>query len=117
MGGPTERAAAILDRAYRTTYHEQDNNVVLNTYQDVQPHLEYAAKCRRADREHRGSFGKRGDMHRTMSVPFNVIAAVAQRLGIPQGQTFQPEHSKRIWKELKKSEFAGFRVTNDKRIG
>ena len=117
MGGVTERAAAILDRAHRTTYHEQDGNIVINTYQDVEPHLEYAAKCRRAERDTRGHFGKRGDLHRTMSVPFNVIAAIAQCLGIPQGQALQSEHSKRIMKELKRSEFAGFRVTNDKRIG
>ena len=86
-------------------------------YQDVGPHLEYAAKCRRAEAEGRGAFGRRGDFHRTMSIPFNVIAAVAQRLGIPQGQAMQSEYSKRIMKELKRSEFAGFRVTNDKRIG
>lgn len=90
---------------------------MVQVYQDVGPHLEYAAKCRRAERETRGAFGKRGDLHRTMSVPFNVLASVAQRLGIPQGQAFQPEYSKRIWQELKRSEFAGFRVTNDRRIG
>ena len=52
---------------------------MVSVYQDVGPHLEYAAKCRRAERETRGEFGKRGDLHRTMSVPFNVIAAVARR--------------------------------------
>jgi hypothetical protein len=108
---------AILDRACRTTYHEQDDKIVVNVYQDVGPHLEYAAKCRRAEAEGRGSFGKRSDLHRTMSVPFNIIAAVAQRLGIPQGLAMQPEYSKRIWTELKRSEFKPFRVTNDKRIG
>lgn len=117
MGGTIERAAAILDKAYRTTYHEQDGQVIVNAYQDVEPHLEYAAKCRRAERDTRGHFGKRSDLHRTMSVPFNVLAAVAQRLGIPPGQALQSEYSKRIMKELKRSEFAGFRVTNDKRIG
>lgn len=117
MGGEVERAARILDRAHRTTYHEQDGSIVVNTYQDVEPHLEYAARCRRAERDTRGHFGKRSDFHHTMSVPFNVFTVVAQRLGIPQGQALQPEYSKRIMKELKRSEFAGFRTTNDKRIG
>ncbi len=108
---------AVLDRACHTTYHEQDGNIVINVYQDVGPHLEYAAKCRRAEAETKGAFGKRGDLHRTMSVPFNVLQAIAQRLGIPPGKVMQNEYSKRIMKELKRSEFAGFRVTNDKRIG
>lgn len=112
-----ENQRAILDRAVRTTYHEQDDQIVINVYQDVGPHLEYAAKCRRAEAEGRGAFGKRCDLHRTMSVPFNVIAAVAQRLGIAQGQAMQPQYSKRIWQELKRSEFKGFRVTNDRKIG
>lgn len=113
-----ERSAAqVLDRAVRTTYHEQDNQVVINVYQDVGPHLEYAAQCRRAEAENKGAFGKRGDLHRTMSVPFNILSTIAQHLGIPSGQAMQPQHSKRIWKELKKPEWKGFRTTNDKRIG
>jgi hypothetical protein len=112
MGGTTERAGAILDRAHRTTYHEQDGRLYLNSYQDVEPHLEYAAKCRRADSEERGRFGKRGDLHRTMAVPFNVMLQVAQKLGIAPGQVLQPENSKRIWKELKSSDYKNFRTTN-----
>ena len=100
----------------KQTYHEEDDKVFIKTYQDVEPHLEYAAKCRRADRESRGEFGKRGDLHRTMSVPFNVILGIANRLGIEQGQIFQSDHMKRIVEELKRSEFAGFRTTIDKRI-
>lgn len=118
MGGFTERAARILDRAHRQTYHEiGDGKVAVRTYQDVEPHMEYAAKCRRADAEARGRFGKRPDIHHTMSVPFNVILAAAQKLGIPQGQIFQPDQQKRIMKELKRKEFAAFRTTNDKQIG
>lgn len=117
MGGQSERAAAILDAAQRQTYHEDhDGTIKLNSFQDVEPHLEYAAKCRRVDSETRGAFGKRGDMRRTMSVPFNVMLLVAQRLGIPAGQIFQKEHSQRIMRELKGSEFKGFRTTIDTRL-
>lgn len=108
---------AILDRAVRTTYHEQDGNIVVNIYQDVGPHLEYAAQCRRAEREGRGAFGKRGDFHRTMSVPFNIFSTIAQSLGIPPGLSMQPGYSKRIMQELKKPEWKGFRTTNDRKIG
>ena len=106
--------AAILDAAHRVTAREDaDGNVLVNTYQDVEPHLEYAAKLRRADAEERGAFGRRKDLHHTMSVPFNLIQAVAQQLGIPQGQIFDKEYSQRIYAELKKPEFARFRTTID----
>lgn len=109
-------AKAVLDSAHQQTYHEEDDKIIVNSYQDVEPHLEYAAKCRRVDAEERGRFGSRGDMHRTMSVPFNVILAVAQRLGIAQGRIFESDHMKRIVQELKGPEFTAFRTTNDKRI-
>lgn len=89
---------------------------MVNTYQDVGPHLEYAAQMRRADAEDRGRFGKRGDMHQTMAVPFNVIMMAAQKLGIPGHRLFEKESAARIWKELKGSDYKGFRVTSDKRI-
>jgi hypothetical protein len=117
MGGPVERAAAILDRAQRATYKEDtDGNVQIGTYQDVEPHLDYAAKCRRIDAEDRGAFGNRGELRRTMAVPFNVILGIAQRLGIPPGQVFDKQYNKRIMKELKGPEFKAFRTTIDKRI-
>lgn len=96
------------------SYHEEDDKIFVKTYQDVEPHLEYAADCRRADREERGRFGKKNDMHRTMSVPFNVILGVAQQLGIPQGSIFQSDHMKRIVAELKRPEFKLFRVVDGK---
>lgn len=113
----SERAQQILDRAHRVTVHEDEETLTLNTYQDVEGHLEYAAKCRRVDAEDRGAFGKRGDFHRTMSMPFNLIQMVAQRLGIPLGQMFQKEYSHRIWQELRSPEFKLFRTTTDRRIG
>lgn len=113
-----KRAVAILDRAQRQTYHEdQDGTIKINTYQDVEPHLRYAADCRRVDAEDRGAFGKRGELRRTMSVPFNVMLMVAAKLGIPQGEIFDKEHSARIMKELRGPEFKGFRTTIDKNIG
>lgn len=117
MGGKAEKAAQVLDRAHRVTATtDAEGNVLVNTYQDVEPAMNYAAARRRADAESRGRFGKRGDLHQTMSVPFNVITAVAQKLGIPLGQVFDSEHSKRIMKELKSPEFAAFRTTIDRRI-
>ena len=99
------------------TYHEDaDGTVHVRTAQDVEPHLEYCAKVRRAERETLGRFGRTGDLHRKMSVPFNVILAVAQRLGIADGDVFDREYSKRIYAELQGPEFAYFRTT-DRRIG
>lgn len=105
-----------LDAAMPQTAREEDDKLLVNTYQDVEPHLEYAAQCRRADAEVRGAFGKRNELRRTMSVPFNVILGVAQRLGIPGGEIFQPEHNRRIVAELKKPEFKLFRTTIDRNL-
>jgi hypothetical protein len=108
---------ATLDAAHKVTATEDtDGNTLVHTYQDVEPHLEYAAKMRRADSEERGVFGKRKELHHTMSVPFNVITAVAQQLGIPLGEVFDTEHSRRIYAELKSPEFALFRTTIDVKI-
>lgn len=112
----TSVQSAILDRVHRQTAKEEDGNLVVNTYQDVEPHLEYAAKCRREEWERRGQWGKRGELRRTMVVPFNVMQAVAQQLGIAAGQIFDSEHNKRIMAELKRPEFKLFRTTSDKRI-
>jgi len=109
-------AEQILDATVKQTAKEEDGNILVNTYQDVEPHLEYAAKCRRADAEERGTFGRRSEFRRTMSVPFNVMLAVAQRLGIPAGSIFDKEYSQRILAELKSPEFAYFRTTIDKKI-
>lgn len=110
------KQAALLDAALKQTAKEEDGNLLVQTYQDVGPHLEYAAKCRRADAEHRGAFGKRGELRRTMALPMNTILAVAQKLGIPAGQIFQSENSKRIMKEFKSSEYKALRTTIDKNI-
>lgn len=106
----------LLDRTVRQTVKEEDGQLLVQTYQDVEPHLEYAAKCRREEWERRGQFGKRGEFRRTMTIPTNVLYAVAQRLGIPQGKIFESDYNRRIMQELKRSEFKLFRVTNDKRL-
>lgn len=108
---------AILDKAHRQTYHEQDGKAMVNTYQDVEPHLEYAARCRREEWERRGQFGKRGEFRRTMVIPFNIMLSVAEKLGIPAGQIFDSDHQKRIGRELKSHAYKYFRTTNDKHIG
>ena len=108
---------ALLDRTHRQTVKEQDGKLLVNSYQDVEPHLEYCAKVRRAEWDSRGQFGKRPFFHRVMAPPVNVIYAVADRLGLKRSQIFDPEHSKRIWAELKRPEFKLFRTTNDKHIG
>jgi hypothetical protein len=114
MGGVADRAAQIVNRgSVRQSYHEQDGKVTVRTSQDVEPHMEYAAKLRRQDRE-RGRFAKKGEFRHTMSTPFNVYYAVAQKLGIPLSKIFDKDVSKRIDKELKSPEFAAFRVVNGK---
>lgn len=98
------------------TYKEEGDTILINTYQDVAPHIEYAKACRRADAENRGRFGKRPDMHHTMSVPTNVILGIASRLGIAHGDALKKEYSERIFEELKRPEFAVYRTSVDKRI-
>lgn len=116
MGGEVDRAARILSRSYRQTYHEEGGKIWVRTHQDVEPHMDYCAQRRRIEAEERGRFGKRGDLHPTMSLPFNVLYAAADRLGIQRKDIFDRDCQKRILKELKRPEFAVFRVTNDKRI-
>lgn len=104
---------AIADRAHRLTYKEEGSNILLNTYQDVEPHLEYAAKVRRADREHGSS--KRGEFRHTHSLPYNVILEIAQRLGIAFGRIFGKEEWQRIQREYKSSDYKNFRTTDGRR--
>lgn len=111
-----EHAQRVLDNAMRMTAKEEDGQLLVNTYQDVEPHLEYAAKCRRADAESRGAFGRRGEFRRTMVIPFNVMLGVAQKLGIPAGQIFDTEYQKRISRELKSREFKHLRTTIDQNL-
>lgn len=112
----TNLLRAIQDRAHHVTAKEEDGNLLVSTYQDVEPHLKYAADCRREEWERRGQFGKRGDFRRTMCLPFNIIQKAAERLGIPAGKIFETESNRRIMRELKRPEFKLFRVTSDKRI-
>lgn len=100
----------------KTVAHEVEDKLVIQTYQDVEPHLKICERERRVDREHRTAFGKRGELRRTMSVPNNIMMKVCQDLGIQPGDMFNPEFSRRIWAELKKPEYKYFRTTNDKRI-
>jgi hypothetical protein len=117
VGGTADRAAQILARSarkpggVRQTYREADGKMVVSTYQDVEPHLKYAADMRRAERESIGRFGRTGTFHQTMSPPNNVILKIAAKLGIPAGRIFDREHMRRIGKELKSPEYAAFRTT------
>lgn len=117
MNAALRRAERLLDTTHAQSYHEEDGKAIIRTYQDVEPHLEYAAACRREDRERRGEFGRRAELRRTMVVPFNIMLAVAQKLGIPAGAIFDTEHAQRIMKELKGSDYKQFRTVTDKRIG
>jgi hypothetical protein len=111
-----ERAKRIQDETVRLTAQEQDGKLLVNTYQDIEPHLEYAHKCRRVDAEDRGAFGRRGEFRRTMVIPFNIMLGVAQKLGIPAGQIFDSEYQKRITRELKSPEYRYLRTTIDKNL-
>lgn len=113
MGGKVEKAARILDRAHHVTAHDLGRDGIgLKTYQDVEPHLEYAKKCRRADAENRGRFGKRGDMRRTMAIPFNILMQVSNKHHL---NFFDPEDAKKILKVVKR-DYPEYKTTIDKRI-
>lgn len=111
-----ERAQRLIDATVRLTAKEEDGSVLVNTYQDIGPHLEYAQRCRRADAEGRGTFGRRAEFRRTMVIPFNVMLGVAQKLGIPAGRIFETEYQRRITRELKSAEYKYLRTTIDTRI-
>jgi len=109
-----KRLAKILDKTLKTTAKvDSEGNTLVNTYQDVEPVMEYCANLRRADHEDRGSFGKRGELHRTMSVPMNIIMQICNDHGL---DFFNPEHSKAILRILKGPDYAAFRTSIDKAI-
>lgn len=85
--------AKLLDEAHKVTAHEDGDNLVLKTYQDVEPAMEFAANRRRLDAEERGRFGRMGDMHMTMSLPFNIIQKICAEHGL---NFFNAEDSKKI---------------------
>lgn len=95
------------------TYYEQDGNSIIHYYQDVEPHLEYAAKCRREDAERRGAFGKRQEFRRTMSLPFNVLMEICSKYNL---NFFEPEDAKVVLAIAKGPDYKGFRTTTDKKI-
>lgn len=99
-----------------TTAKEEGENLLIHTYQDVEPHLRLCERERRVDAEERGFFGKRAELRRTMCIPHNIMLKVCVDLGIEPGVMFQPEYAKRIHAELKKPEYRAFRTTNDKLI-
>jgi len=94
----------------RQRYYEQDGKILIETYQDVEPHLEYAKACRRVDAEDRGRFGKRGDLRRTMSIPFNIIQEICAKHGL---DFYQPEDAKKIL-AIAKRDYPAFKTTIDK---
>lgn len=98
----------------RISAHEQDDNLILNYYQDLEPTLQAAADDRRAEAEQstQGS-----EWRLAMRVPTNIWMAVCARLGIDAGDVLgDPDLSKRVFAELKRPEFRAFRTVNDKRI-
>lgn len=113
MGGQSERAHRILGT--RQSFHPESDgkSFRINTYQDVEPHLEHAHQMRREMAE-RGP-NRQSVFRPRMSVPFNVMQMVAQKLGIPAGDVFQPEQNARIWKELNSSDYKNFRLRSRRR--
>lgn len=90
-----------------------NGDVSVQTYQDVEPHLEACAAERRVDAEERGAFGKRGEWRKTMSVPFNVINDICLKHGL---NFYDTEDAKKIARILKGVEYKNFRTTIDKNI-
>jgi len=106
MGGQLDRAAKILGT--RQTFHAEGKNFRIRTFQDVEPHLDHAAMMRREMAE--SGPNRRSAFRPRMSVPFNVMAGVAQKLGIQPKDVFEPEQNKRIWRELNSSDYKNFRL-------
>lgn len=93
---------------YRVQYHEEDGNSIVSYWQDAEPLMDYAAACRREDREHT-AFGKRGEFRRVMTVPMTTVLAISTELGL---DPFNPEHSKKIYEVLKGRDYAKFRTVD-----
>jgi hypothetical protein len=105
-----DRAKRILDRAHHVTAHDIDGKLVLNTYQDVEPHLEYAKKMRRADAEARGRFGKRRAFHPSVSPPFNVIQKICMEHKL---DFFNKDDAKKVVAIVKR-DYPHFKTSIDK---
>jgi len=93
LGDAVKDKAKILDEAHKVTAHEDGDNLVLQTYQDVEPAMEYAKARRREDAENRGRCGRMGDMHMTMSIPFNIIQTICAQYGL---DFFNADDAKKI---------------------
>lgn len=93
-----------------TAHDEGESGLVLNYYQDVEPHLEAAALARREEREHSTI---KHEFRRKMTIPMNILMQIAQETGL---DFLKPEDSKAIAKILKSSKYAKFRTVNDKRL-
>lgn len=92
----------------RTTYHEEDGNVILNYTQDVEAVLKDAHESRAAE----GAFSKTPNMRRTMTVPTVVLLDIRTKYG---WDFMNKDHWPMVAKILKGPEYAAFRTTN-KRI-
>lgn len=90
---------------------EDDERVVLDYTQDVEPALIAASDARREDRE-RGAFQKTHEMKRTMVVPFVVLMQIERETGLSY---LNREHAQAIGKILKGPDYAKFRCTDKAR--
>src|SRR5262249_1052529 len=99
-----------------TTAKEEGTDTVIQYAQDCEGILKDAEASRQRDRDERGHFGRRNEFRRVMTVPFVVLMEVGRKLGIPAADLFSREQSKRIYAELKKSEYKYLRTTQDKNI-
>lgn len=92
----------------RTTYHEEDDKMVVNYAQDVEAVLKHAHEARVAE----GAFDKVPDMRRKMTVPLVIMLQIRNQYG---WDFMNPDHAPMVMKILKGPEYAAFRTTN-KRI-
>lgn len=89
----------------RTTYHEEDDKMVVNYTQDVEGVLKHAHEARAAE----GAFDKTPDLKRVMSVPMVVMLEIRNKYG---WDFMNKEHWPMVMKILRGPEYAAFRTTN-----
>jgi hypothetical protein len=89
----------------RTTYHEEDDKMIVQYSQDVETVL----KMNHFQRETEGSCGRIGEFHQTMRVPEVVMLEIKFKYG---WDYMNKDHWPMVKSILKGPEYAAFRTTN-----
>jgi hypothetical protein len=97
----------------RLSLHDGENgDVIVHTYQDVEPILD-AAKAERRWNDELGHFSKKAEFRKKMTIPFNVMQKVCQETGL---DFYNPDDAKALAKIFAGVEYKAFRTVSDKNI-